>query len=234
MTKSPGHIHHNSVFQARKLNAVYVKMIVKSEELSEFVQLAKACNIRGLSVTIPLKEKIVPLVSKIDPKTAKIGAINTLRFEKDLIYGTNTDGKGALDAIEKKMQVEGKRVVLIGAGGAARGIAFEARARGASLIILNRTRERAEELAQAVQGIGGSLSDVPENGDILINCSPDPMPIDPSKIHSKMIVMDVVYAPKETPFLKEALNKGCQVVYGEEMFYNQAAEQTRFWLYPDI
>src|SRR5262249_1382241 len=143
------------------------------------------------------------------------------------IYGTNTDGAGALDAIEKHLKVKGKKVVLIGAGGAARGIAFEAKARGAHLLILNRTLSRAEELAKAVARTAAALGDLPWDADILINRSPDPMPID---IPSTSLVMDIVIAPKETPFIKEALSRGCRVVYGEEMFLNQAAAQTKFWI----
>ncbi|MBM3183696.1 MAG: shikimate dehydrogenase [Chlamydiae bacterium] len=230
VVKSPGHIHHNGVFREKNVNAVYVKMIVNPEELEEFLNLAKQLSFHGLSVTIPLKGKIVPFVDHIDPKTKQIGAINTLRFEKNQLFGTNTDGVGALDAIESQLKVKGKEIVLIGAGGAARGIAFEALARGAHLTILNRTLERAKELAKEVNGKAGALCDVPKDADILINCSPDPIPINPKQITGHMLVMDIVYAPKETEFLKVALQKGCKIVYGEEMFYNQAQEQTRVWL----
>ena len=219
--KSPGHIYHNGVFQKRGLNAVYVKMGVKPEELAEFIALAKEIGIRGLSVTIPLKEKILPC---IDGPAGPIGAINTLRFHNGQITGTNTDGRGALDAIEKKIPVRGKKVVLLGAGGAARGIAFEAKARGAHVLVLNRTVQKAKELGYEA----GGLDEVPDDYDILINCSP--MSIDPGTIRPKTVAMDVVYAPRETEFLKAADAKGCQIVYGEEMFLNQAALQTAFWV----
>lgn len=230
VAKSPGHIHHNGVFQKRNVNALYIKMIVDPEELETFIHYAKKIGIRGLSVTIPLKEKILSLIDEIDPKIRQIGAVNTLLFKEGRIYGINTDGAGALDAIEKKEKCKGKKIVLIGAGGAARGIAFEAQARGAHLVILNRTLDRAKELAALVSGKAGSLSEVPRDADILINCSPDPMPIDPNCIPSHALVMDIVISPKETPFLQEAQTRGCRVVYGEEMFLNQAAGQTKFWL----
>ncbi len=227
VAKSPGHIYHNGVFQKRNVNAVYIKMIVNPEELETFIRYAKELGIRGLSVTIPLKEKILPFVDEMDAKTRATLAVNTLLFKGGRIYGTNTDGTGALDAIEKQLKVKGKKVVLIGAGGAARGIAFEATARGAHVLILNRTRSRAEELAAAVGGASGGLEDIPLDADILINCSPDPMPID---IPSTSLVMDIVIAPKETSFLKEAQRLGCRIVHGEEMFLNQAQAQTNFWL----
>jgi 3-dehydroquinate dehydratase/shikimate dehydrogenase len=227
VAKSPGHIYHNGVFQKRNVNALYIKMIVNPEELETFIRYAKELGIRGLSVTIPLKETILPFVDEMDAKTRSIGAVNTLLFKAGRIYGTNTDGAGALDAIEKHLLVKGKKVVLIGAGGAARGIAFEAKTRGAHVLILNRTRSRAEDLATAVGGTAGGLDEIPQNADILINCSPDPMPIE---IPPTSLVMDIVIAPKETPFIKEALRRGCRVVYGEEMFLNQAQGQTKFWL----
>ena len=227
---SPGHLYHNAVFRSRNLNAVYVKMAVGPEELSDFIPLAKQMGIRGLSVTSPLKEKIVPFLDRIDPRAEKIGAINTLLFKEGQILGTNTDGFGALDAIEKKISVNGKKVVLLGAGGAARAIAFEARARGAELMILNRTIERAEELAGVLGCGAGRLGEMPPDYDILINCSSDPMPIDAKKMRSKVLAMDIMCFPKETAFLKEAQMRECQIVYGEEMYVNQAAGQTRFWM----
>jgi 3-dehydroquinate dehydratase/shikimate dehydrogenase len=218
--KSPGHIHHNAVFRKRGCNAVYVKMQVQPEELSEFIPLAKELGIRGLSVTIPLKEKILSFIDEID---SSIGAINTLKFEGGKIFGTNTDGLGALDAIEKKSLVREKKVVLLGAGGAARAIAFEAKKRGAHVFIVNRTVERAEALAKEVGCLAGEM---PGKYDILINCSP----IAEERILPNVIAMDVVYAPKETPFLQAARRNNCQIVYGEEMYLNQAAGQTKFWL----
>lgn len=228
--KSPGHLHHNAVFKSRGVNAVYVKMSVKEDELSQFIPLAIAMGIRGLSVTIPLKEKILPFLDKIEPNAKQIGAVNTLLFKDGKIIGTNTDGLGALDAIEKKMSVHKKLVVLLGAGGTARAIAFEAIARGANVLVLNRTVRRAEELALRFGCKAGGLDEVPSFYDIMINCTPDPMPIDPKKIRPGTLAMDVVYSPRVTPFLKEACSKRCQIVYGEEMFLNQAALQTAFWL----
>jgi 3-dehydroquinate dehydratase/shikimate dehydrogenase len=223
--KSPGHLYHNNVFFQQKQNRVYVKMEVHQEELAQFISLARAVPIQGLSVTIPLKEKIIPFLDKIEPHSQKIGAINTVRLTEGEFIGTNTDGLGALDAIEKKLSVLGKTVVLLGAGGAARAIAFEAKRRGARVIVLNRTVERAKELGFEA----GGLDEVPANYDILINCSPYPMPIHPHQIKQSTLVMDVVYFPKETEFLKIASSKNCQIVYGEEMFFNQAARQSAFW-----
>lgn len=226
---SRGHHYHNSVFRERGVNAVYVKMSVNAQELNEFIPLAKKFNIQGLSVTAPLKEAILPFVDEVDRKAHRIGAVNTLRFDNGRIRGTNTDGEGALDALENKTSVQGKKIVLLGAGGAARSIAFEAKARGAEVVVLNRTLERAKKVGADIGCEAGGLNAIP-NYDILINCSPDPMPINSKKIQEGKVVMDVVYYPRERSFLKEASAKGCQIVYGEEMFLNQAARQTAFWL----
>ena len=227
---SVGHRHHNGVFRKRGVNAVYVKMAVQPDELVEFMPLAQAIGIRGLSVTMPLKEKVLPFVDRLDPTAQQIGAVNTLLFEGGEVRGANTDGVGALDAIEVKGAVRGKRMVVIGAGGAARAIAFEALQRGAEVTILNRTVERGEALAARWGCKAGGLADVPSDVEILVNGSPDPLPIDPTILRAGMVVMDVVYVPRETALLKEARERGCQVVYGEEMFVRQAAGQTALWL----
>lgn len=230
VTHSPGHIYHNHVFQTRNLNAVYVKMQVEGDELAEFIALAKAIGIQGLSVTIPLKEKILPFVDEIEADVKYMGAVNTLLLKGAHIVGTNTDGSGALDAIEKKSSVDGKKIVILGAGGAARAIACEAHHRGALVWILNRTVEKAIELAALLEGSAGGLKDVPVDYDIIVNCSPDPMPIDIEKILPNTLAMDVVYAPRDTAFLKAAALKECCLVYGEEMFVAQAAGQSKFWV----
>ncbi len=159
---SIGHLHHNAVFRKRNQNAVYVKMTVKPEELAEFIPLAKALGMRGLSVTAPLKEAIIPFVDELDDAARQIGAVNTLLFKEGRILGTNTDGVGALDAIENKLPVSGKKVVLLGAGGAARSIAFEAKRRGAAVLVLNRTPQRAQQLAADLGCAAGNLAEVPD------------------------------------------------------------------------
>jgi 3-dehydroquinate dehydratase/shikimate dehydrogenase len=230
VNNSQGHLYHNALFEKQRLDAIYVKMCVTPEELSAFLPLAKELGFRGLSVTMPLKEKILDFIDHLDLKARKVGAVNTLLFKHGQVLGTNTDGSGALDAIEKRGSVAGKKLVLIGAGGAARAIAFEAHKRGADVLILNRTVQKAQDLSYAIGCKAGGLSEIPSDYDILINCSPDPMPIDPKKIIFSALVMDIVYVPNMTSFLLKASNLGCQIVYGEEMFLNQAAAQNKFWI----
>lgn len=210
--QSPGHIFHNAKFQR---NAVYVKMRIPESELEMCFPLIRKLGFSGLSVTIPLKEAIVKFVED----TSGIGAVNTICGTK----GFNTDGIGALNAIEAKQSVKGKRVAILGAGGTARAIAFEAKKRGATISIYNRTLERAHSLGYA----GYHLDQLADHDyDILINTTPTSLKIamKPSKL-----VMDVVYSPKKTPLLQEAMSLGCQCVYGEEMFNNQALQQQDLW-----
>lgn len=230
VAKSQGHIYHNEVFANRHLNAVYVKMILEPEELVSFFPLAKEFGIRGLSVTMPLKESVLAFVDGVAENGKAVGSVNTLLFIENKIFATNTDGQGALDAIEKKMLVRNKILVLIGAGGAARGIAYEAIQRGAIVWILNRTLQKAQALGKLLACNSGSLAELPSFYDVLINCSPDPMSVDTSKMRRGAITMDIVYVPKETLFLQKAQELGCPVIYGEDMFRNQAALQTAFWI----
>lgn len=228
--KSVGHLYHNRLFRKRGINAVYVKMGVKPEELSEFIPLATCLGVKGLSITMPLKEKILPFLDEVEPAIQQVGAVNTLLFKEGKIRGTSSDGQGALDALEKKGSVRGKKVVLLGAGGAARAIAFEAKRRGADVLILNRTLQRAKEAAADLKCQAGAIDEMPLEYDILINCLPNLMPIELEAIKPKTVAMDITYSPKETAFLKAACLRECQIVYGEEMFVNQAAEQTAFWM----
>ena len=121
-------------------------------------------------------------------------------------------------------------MVLLGAGGAARAIAYEAIVRGADVLILNRTAKRAKEAALALHCRGDGLDALSDDYDILVNCSPDSMPVDAARIRSGAVVMDVVYSSHLTPFLQEAVHNQCQIVEGEEMFLNQAVGQTAFWI----
>jgi len=214
--QSPGHIFHNAAFQH---NGVYVKMRVNKEELGECFSLIRKLGFAGLSVTIPLKEEIVQLVDE-----SSIGAVNTICFQDQKAIGLNTDGLGALNAIEKRQKVQGKRLAILGAGGTARAIAFEAKRRGASFAVFNRTVERARKL-----GEGYSLDALHSyDYDILINTIPAHVPLKMS-LKEKKLVLDVSYNPRETPLLQEALRLGCECIYGDEMFTNQGLLQQQLW-----
>lgn len=121
---------HNPLMVKFALNAIYIKMRVIADELAEFFQYAKELPFRGLSVTMPLKEKVIFYLNEIDVSAREIGAVNTLLFEGDRIVGFNTDASGALNALETQFSVKGKKIVVVGAGGAAKAIVYEACRRG--------------------------------------------------------------------------------------------------------
>lgn len=222
-------ITHNHFLKMHNLNAVYVKTQVKPHELKEFLEIAKNMY-QGLSVTMPLKETILPYLDQIDSDALAIEAINTLLFQDQKILGFNTDGIGALNAIEKKISVKGKKIWILGAGGAAKAIAYEAKKRGAYITILNRTIEKGKNLAKRLECDFKPFDQVTECCyDILINCTPSSQPIEKEYILPHSYVMDIKTKPQMTPFLLTAFERKCTIIYGYEMFVEQALGQYNIW-----
>ncbi len=182
---------------------------------------------------MPLKEAVLPFLDAIDPEAQKIGAVNTLLFEKGKIFGCNTDGIGALNALEKTLAVKDKRIVILGAGGAAKAIAFEAHKRGALLTIVNRDAGKARRLAEhfgcKAIGLDRMHACAQEGYDLLLNTTPLSLPIGPADILPTAHVMDIKTRPQQTLLLKHAQEKGCPITYGYEMFIEQALGQYRLW-----
>ncbi len=229
---------HNILISEWKFDAVYVKILVKANEVEEFLQLAKQLPFAGLSVTMPLKELILPYLDKIDPHALKIGAVNTLVFKNSKIFGYNTDGLGALNAIENATPVNGKQMVIIGAGGATKAIAYEALQRGAKVTILNRHADKAAKVAAQLGCKSKALDEMAECAkvgyDILINCTPVEMPISANDILPPAFVMDIKTKPKDSELLKQAKEKGCHIIYGHQMFVEQAVGQFHLWFKDQI
>lgn len=224
---------HNALMKAAGIDAVYVKMSVRPDQLKEALKLIKQLPFSGMSVTMPLKELVIPHLDHIDPIAEKIGAVNTLVFRNDQIHGFNTDGIGALQAIEKSFPIKDKKVVILGAGGAAKAIAYEASRRGAQVIILNRDKEKAVSLAKSLGGVGKGLDQMKEcyleGYDLLVNCTPLDMPINKEFIIPFCLVMDIKTRPKAPLFLEEAKKKNCDLIYGYQMFVEQAVGQFDLW-----
>lgn len=237
ISQSPSHYTHNIVMGELGVNAVYVKFRVKPDELGSFMNGARLLGWKGFSVTIPHKENVMEYLSVTEADIVKVGAINTLAFTSEGILGMNSDRKGALDVLENKIAVKDKKIVLLGAGGSAKAIAFEAKKRGAHLVILNRTAARAEELATEVNARYGSLDQFPqianEGYDVLINCTSvgkeGTSPVLAQALLPGRVVMDIIITPKITPLLEAAKEKECSLVYGLEMFLQQASWQFLFW-----
>ncbi|MBS0604179.1 MAG: shikimate dehydrogenase [Verrucomicrobia bacterium] len=231
--KSLGHLIHNAVFEQLSLNAVYIKTDVKKEDLTAFFELTRGLPFKGFSVTMPYKEDVMPLLAQSSIQAQVIGVCNTIQVKDRKMIGYNTDGIGALNALERREIVYGKHVVFIGAGGAARAMIFEAIQRGAYVSIINRTAEKATEIAKAFGGQGGGWELLPKvcamGYDFIVNCIPESDLIEEKWILPEKIAMDIVYVPKNTPFLVKASRKKCRIVFGYEMFIGQALEQQRIW-----
>lgn len=225
--KSVGHLFHNKSFPK---DAVYVKINLDVPELPFFFSLIRKLPFAGLSVTMPLKELLGKFLTSVEPDAAVIGSINTLKIEEEHWRGFNTDGKGALEALDRHMKVKGKQVVVLGAGGSARAIVYEAIQRGAKVTVLGRTPERRDALAKEFDCKAAGLEELGNlSFDILINSIPVDLLFDAKELPPKAVVMDIVYWEKETPLLKLAKERGCICIGGMEMFENQAKLQQKIW-----
>lgn len=234
ITYSKGHEFHNRLIQQHGLNAVYAKFALQEDELAPFLKLGREANIKGLSVTMPLKEKIAKHVQTSEYSDA----INTLTFHDDGMSGINTDGLAVVELIKNKISVKGKSAFLLGSGGTALAVAKELHSAGANITFLNRTLEKAQAFADRFEAKAASLnefSDIAKNDyDILINCTSVGMASEESPvavehlIHERLVV-DLVSFPEETTLICSAKKRGCQVITGPEIFENQAHKQFKAW-----
>ena len=240
---------HNSAFSALGMDCIYHAFKVRPDKLEKAILGAEAMGFGGLNLTVPLKEVAVKLdCIKLDPLAERIGAVNTIVFgETGEIKGYNTDGLGAKQALrEAAVEIRGSKLVVAGAGGAARAIAFQLAADGAEIIVINRTEGRAIELAQDIsaaalpgkvegRGLSG-LKTLLQNADVLINTTTlgmhpnaDTAIATAEELHSGLTVFDIVYNPLETRLLKEAKASGAKPVSGVSMLVYQGAEAFRLW-----
>jgi len=224
---------HNAGYQALGINYAYVSFRVS--DIKQAIEGIRGLGIRGASITIPHKTSAIKYIDQVDPMAEKIGAVNTIVNDDGVLTGYNTDGDGALQALEEVTTLGGKKAVLIGSGGAASAIAVGLKAKGVKLVVLNRTEDKAGKLAEKVNAEGsGDLNKLSEisSADILINATPVGMwpetgrSIIPKELlHNRLTVFDIVYNPRKTRLLMEARERGCAVVYGYKMFLYQAAGQ---------
>jgi len=239
---------HNAAFQELNLDFVYVTFRVRKDELREAIVGAKALDIRGLNVTMPHKNAVMQYLDEIDPTARAIGAVNTILNDKGRLKGYNTDGIGALKALkENGISLNGKKLLLLGAGGAGKAIAFHAAQEVEELKILNRTKQKAKNLAEVLRKKfgkkidGNSLSAKTmkkelEDADILVNATSVGMHpnesqslVDASWLRPDLCVMDIVYNPIETKLAKDAKPVGAKVVSGVEMLVYQGAASFEIW-----
>jgi shikimate dehydrogenase len=239
---------HNAAFQESNLDFVYVAFRVRKDELKESIIGAKSLDIRGLNVTMPHKSAVMKYLDEIDPTARSIGAVNTILNNKGRLTGYDTDGIGALKALkENGISLNGNKLLLLGAGGAGKAIAFHAAQEAEELKILNRTAQKAKDLAEVLRKKfgkkidGNSLSAKTirkelEDADIMVNATSVGMHpndgqslIDPSWLRPNLCVMDIVYNPIETKLAKDAKSVGAEVVSGVEMLVYQGAASFEIW-----
>ncbi len=221
----------NTAFRRETVNAVYLAL--QANKLSDLLKLVDEIPIQGLSVTMPLKQEIMAHLEKTDPLSAKIGACNTvLRAQDGKLYGFNTDVAGITGPLEKRLSLRGAKVLVLGAGGAARAAVFGLRDKGAEVFILNRTAETAQKLARQSGSKTIKKDAVAKTSfDVIINATPigmagikAPQLLEAKDLNTKL-VFDLVYNPLETPLLRMARQKGIPIVTGIEMFVQQGARQ---------
>jgi len=221
---------YNIAFEALKLNYVYIPFVV--DDLKKAVDGIKALNISGVGVTIPYKIAIIPFLDMLDVDAKRIGAVNVVINSNGRLIGGNTDGAGGLKALKEQTVVKGKKVILLGAGGASRALAFSIKDEGGKLTILSRTLSEAEKIAKAVDCRSDSLDKLAhhiKDVDIVINSTSVGMSpnsnesiVPKTLLRSGLIVFDIVSNPKETKLLKEAKEAGCKTVYAARMLLWQA------------
>jgi len=228
---------HNTALRELSRDGVYVPFKVDDNPV-EFVEAFTAIGLRGVSITIPHKEAAWEKIAELDSLARNIGAINTLNYRDGKWHATNTDAMAAADALESAAgSLAGKRVVILGAGGAAKAVAFGVKERGAEIFLLNRTRERAETLAAACGGRVITHAELPAAKiDAIVNTTPigmypnvDASPLEKEQIPQGSIVFDTVYNPLRTKLLNLAAERGCKTVEGWTMFLGQGVRQFELW-----
>ena len=266
MTKSLGIIgcpigHSISpVFQQAALdhlaiNASYQAWEVKPDHLAGFLQDLRDREVLGINITVPHKEAVIPLLDQVDDWATAAGAVNTIVNRDRTLTGHNTDGSGFIRALRcaGKFEPKGRRALILGAGGAARGVILALiRERVGHLIIANRTASRAHRLNQMVRDNGmtaqsisldpGALSSAAASVDFIVNCTSIGMahgsdehgsPLSWEQIPATVMVNDLVYNPLETPLLREAVRAGASTLSGIHMLVYQGAASFEMWTQRD-
>jgi shikimate dehydrogenase len=232
---------HNAAFASLGMNRVYVPMPVN--DVAQAMSGLRGLGFRGASVTVPHKEAVIPFLDELDPVAAKIGAVNTLHLRHDregrtVVRGCNTDWIGSNAALAAAgIELRGRRIVVAGAGGAAKAVGFGLIEAGAEVVITNRTAESGQELAKWLACEFIELDDLAwVTADVFVNTTSAGMEPDtegiiipPALLSKFAAVMDIVYAPLETRLLREAKAAGCRTVDGLAMLLCQGAEQFRLW-----
>ncbi len=224
----------NAALRRENVNGVYLALHAKT--LKDLMTCVREIPIHGLSITMPYKEAILEHLDNTDSHTTKIGACNTVvRAQDGKLYGFNTDTAGVVRPLEKRITLESSKILVIGAGGAARAAVFGLKERGAEVWIMNRNAVPAQKLARQAKARTLKRANLKKlSFDVIINATPLGMgsnhesPLSENEINTKY-VLDMVYDPPQTTFMKMAQSRGAQIIPGVEMFVHQAARQFEIW-----
>ena len=238
----------NAAFAELKFDAVFLAFKVAPAQVEDALRGMRGLGIRGLNVTMPDKDAVIPFLDEVDETAKFLGSVNTILNENGRLHGFCTDGAGAHRALEENgTKLSGKKLVLLGAGGAARAIAFALAREVKELVILNRTPQKITELAETLNRkfskkiTAASLT--PDNieqslkgADVLVNATsvgmhPNPKQtlVKPAWLTPNLTVMDIVYNPLETKLAKDAKAAGATVISGVEMLIHQGAASFEIW-----
>jgi len=241
---------HNEAMKSRGIEGCYLPFEVKPEDIPAAVSGLKALRVKGVNVTIPHKQAVIECLDELDPVAEAVGAVNTIKFEGTSTLGYNTDGAGFLASLKRDAgwEIRGKKVLVIGAGGAARGLSVKLALEGASGIeVTNRTPEKGEALVRHLQeGISyfstrfipmepEKIRDCLSRVDIVINSTSvgmgggNQLPISPEGIESRHLVCDIVYTPLKTAFIRECKKKGAAILNGLGMLIYQGDLAFQIW-----
>jgi shikimate dehydrogenase len=247
-TLSP--IFQNAALKKSGLNAVYLPFEVEPGSLKKALLALPTLGISGVNVTVPHKKAALKLMDELSKEAKLIGAVNVVVIKNGKFFGYNTDGKGFINAVREEFGFlpRGKKVVVLGAGGAANAVAFQLAIEGAcALTVANRTFSRAKELClrlkkifpncriKAISVADKNLSGFIRDADLLVNTASCgmkkdyPLLIAPSSLHSKLLVYDLIYNPPETKLLKAARMKGLKCANGLSMLIHQGAISFKLW-----
>jgi shikimate dehydrogenase len=230
---------HNAAFSALSLNYCYVPFPVRPEALGDALSGLKALNIRGINVTIPHKERVIPFLDAVDTEASDIGAVNTILHDDGRLSGHNTDGKGFMQSLaEKNIDPQDMEILIVGTGGGARAVGYSLAEKAKSITLYGRTADRAGRFAGDLRKIGrpvtvrDDLSQL-EHYDMIVHATPlgmrgdDPLPLDTKHLRSGQVVCDLIYM--RTKLLDEAAQKGCLTLSGAGMLLWQGVLAFELW-----
>jgi shikimate dehydrogenase len=228
-------VMHNSALALTGHSGIYLAFRVG--DIAAAVEGIRGLGIRGVSITIPHKVGVMKYLDKVEALAAEIGAVNTIVNRGGILHGYNTDCPGAVTALLEKIVLKDKRVAMVGAGGGARAIGFGINQEGGRLTVINRSGQSGQKLADDLGCNFKLLGEVKELCyDVIINTTPvgmtpheDKTPVKPELIKAGTVVMDTVYNPLHTRFLKDAADAGCAIIDGASMLVHQGAVQFELW-----